>query len=354
MKRIEIYHRLAGVLQSIAYGVVIATWAFGALRAETFDDSRVMHIEYPGWFEETPFLDLARVTSEARSLGKQGLMVLFTTEGCSYCAEFIRRSLGDPEIASMTREHFLAVGLEIFTDAEMTDPTGREMPVKAFADEQGAEFSPTLVFFGSQGEELLRVVGYRSPEQFRAILGYLGGGHYRTEPLRAYMAKRAKEASESDGDAGLRDDPLFGDPPYALDRSRFAAPKPLLVIFEAKGCAACENLHEQVLARADVRDSLGSFEVVRLDAADEATPVLAPDGTRTNPSTWFERLGLSRLPALVFFDEKGNRVLTTDALVLRQRMMNSLHYVLERAYEKGWTYQRFARSKGFERHRQNQ
>jgi hypothetical protein len=29
--------------------------------------------------------------------------------------------------------------------------------------------------------------------------------------------------------------------------------------------------------------------------------------------------------------------------------MNSLNYVLEGAYEKGWTYQRFARSKAMEK-----
>jgi hypothetical protein len=35
--------------------------------------------------------------------------------------------------------------------------------------------------------------------------------------------------------------------------------------------------------------------------------------------------------------------------MLRQRMMNSLLYTLERAYEKQWSYQRFARSKALER-----
>lgn len=52
---------------------------------------------------------------------------------------------------------------------------------------------------------------------------------------------------------------------------------------------------------------------------------------------------------LVFFDEQGREVLRTDALVLRQRMLNSLHYVLERAYDQDWTYQRFARARALER-----
>ena len=65
-------------------------------------------------------------------------MVLFTTEGCSYCAEFIRRSLGDPGLASLVQAHFDAVGLEIFSDAEMVDPSGNETRVKQFAEDAKA------------------------------------------------------------------------------------------------------------------------------------------------------------------------------------------------------------------------
>ncbi|MEA3276805.1 MAG: hypothetical protein U9Q81_16225 [Pseudomonadota bacterium] len=52
---------------------------------------------------------------------------------------------------------------------------------------------------------------------------------------------------------------------------------------------------------------------------------------------------------MVFFDESGRQVLQTDALVLKSRMMNSLGFVAERAYEDGWTYQRFARSQAMAR-----
>lgn len=65
--------------------------------------------------------------------------------------------------------------------------------------------------------------------------------------------------------------------------------------------------------------------------------------------SWFKKTNFSRLPALMFFDEKGNNVLETDTLVLGQRMMNSLNFVIEKAYKKDWSYQQFARAKGIER-----
>ena len=51
----------------------------------------------------------------------------------------------------------------------------------------------------------------------------------------------------------------------------------------------------------------------------------------------------------MFFNEHGRQVLYTDALVGRQRMLNSVNYVLQRAYEKDWSYQRFARTTAIEK-----
>ncbi|EGV17074.1 thioredoxin family protein [Thiocapsa marina] len=316
--------------------------------AGDFEDAALRHIDYPDWFKES-FLDLRDDLGEARTDGKLGLMVLFTTEGCSYCAEFIRRSLGDDAIAETLRSGFDAVGLEIFSDAEMIAPDGIEMRVKAFAEREGAGFAPTLLFYGEGGERLYRAVGYQDPERFRMLLDYLIGGRYRQESFRDYLAVRATSSEAAPSSYRLKPDPLFASPPYALDRSRIPAQHPLLVIFESDDCAGCASFHREVLALPEVRAPMADFEVVRLDAGDDTTPVLRPDGIRTTPMDWYAETGMSDLPALLFFDENGREVLRTDALVLRQRMMNSLMYTLERAYEKQWSYQRFARSKALER-----
>lgn len=320
------------------------------LRAEPFDDSAVKHIVYPDWFN-AGFLDLREDLATAVAEGKLGLMVLFTTQGCSYCDLFIRRSLGDPGLAGRVRANFAAIGLEIFDDAELTSPRGVPLPVKQFAEDEGAEFAPTLVFYGKDGERLLKVVGYQSPERFAIVLDYLVGGHHQTESLRDYVRRQLAPPRQNTAQAVLEDDPLFAPPPYRLDRSRIPAGRPLLVIFESAGCAECADFHTGVLALDEVRNELNRFEVVRLDARDTATPVIRPDGRKTTPAHWFAGTGFSREPGLLFFDERGHEVLKTDALVQRQRMLNAVHFVLERAYERGWTYQRFARSKSAE-HRQ--
>lgn len=105
------------VLISIGFTVSAATKDFE-------EDST--HVEYPEWFVDGPFLDfdLNEVNEEALAKGKKGMMVLFTTRGCSYCEQFIHRSLGDPKIAKLVQEKFDSIGMEIFDDGEMVGTAG--------------------------------------------------------------------------------------------------------------------------------------------------------------------------------------------------------------------------------------
>jgi len=332
--------------------MMVLLGAAGIVRAaatSTVDDSEIKHIVHPDWFSESAFFDLPEELDKAGSAGKLGLMVLFTTEGCSYCHLFVHRSLGDPDLAALVRQHFESVGMEIFDDREMVDPAGAAIPIKEFADHEGAEFAPTLLFYGQDGSRILKVVGYQSPERFRLILEFLIDERFRTESLAEFLRDRAQVKEALASRRSLLEDELFIRPPYSLVRNDSLGRRPLVVIFEQAGCTECEEFHAAVLSEGEVRETLSSFDVVRLDAADDETGLVAPDGRARTPAAWYGETGFSRTPALMFFDESGQLVLETDALVLRQRMMNSLNFVLERAYEKGWTYQRFARSKAIER-----
>ncbi|MEJ2142757.1 MAG: thioredoxin fold domain-containing protein [Gammaproteobacteria bacterium] len=321
----------------------------GLVQAKDFDDSISYGNKYPEWFKELPFHDLEQAREEAFRNGKQGLMVVFGTQGCSYCEVFVKKSLGDPELSSIVKRYFDSVGLEIFDDAEMVSPNGKPLSIKQFAKKVGAEFSPTLVFYDSSGKRVLRVTGYQSPKRFKHILNYVINKHYRVETLSDYFRHASVESRNSRNKYSLKHDSLFSQPPHMLQRGHIATGQPLMVLFEKAGCAECNDFHKNVLANQGVRNTLKEFEVVRFDSTDGKTAIRMPNGRLTTPASWFKRMKFSRLPALIFFNGKGEQVLETDALVKRQRMMNSLNFVLERAYEKNWTYQRFARMKGIER-----
>jgi len=313
--------------------------------AMLFDDSAIETKEIPSWFKAS-FLDLGEDLTEATDNGKQGLMLFFDTDGCAYCKAFLKHTLGDPEIQADVRTHFDVIHLNMFSDVEVTDFSGHTMPTNQFARREGATVSPTIVFYGSDGDMLHRTVGYSPPKGFRPVLDYVVDGHYATQDFRRYSAG----AHPPTGSRHPRpvEDPLFEDDPFLLDRSNLAAQRPLMVLFEAADCEECRQFQAQVLTHAPVRRLLNRFDAVRFDWADAGTPVVTPSGEKSNPAAWAEELALSRAPALLFFDEAGNEVFRLESLVLRQRMERALLYVLEKAYLEGMTYQQFTRQKTIE------
>lgn len=125
--------------------------------------------EFPSWFKQS-FLDLRQDLLEAGRAGKHGIMILFSIRGCAYCKMMVDRSIKDPGIEAALRGHFDVVHLDIHSQLELKDPLGRAMPVSTFASLEGASFSPSVAFYGLDGTHLLRVVGYQTPERFRATL----------------------------------------------------------------------------------------------------------------------------------------------------------------------------------------
>jgi thioredoxin-related protein len=327
----------------IGAAALLLLFASATAAAKEFDDYGIAHIDYPDWFKET-FYDLDDDIAEAGEEGKKGLMILFTTEGCSYCARFIDVSLGNPELAARVQKDFVAIGMEIFDDKMMTSPDGEAMPIKTFAKREGAEFAPTLLFLGTDGQQVLRLPGYQTPERFGIILDYVSGGHYKTASLRDYYNSLVAAAKQPALE--LIDDPLFVSPPYKLAPDNG---KPTMVLLEKNGCTDCNAFHKDVLTIDKVRESLAKFNVVRLDIEDTSTEITLPDGTKTTPAAFYSDSAMNRVPALIFYDESGIKALETDALVLESRMMNSINYTLDKAHEKEWTYQRYARTRSIER-----
>jgi len=304
------------------------------------------HSGHPPWMVPG-FIDLETDLETVRAEGKTGIMVLYTTAGCSYCARFEKLSLEDPRLQKKLRDHFVPIGLEIFDDVIMTGPDGEDRSIKAFAELHGAGMAPTLLFFDETGQRVLRAVGYQTPERFELILDYLISGADEHQTFRDYALQRMRPDRHAYPE--LRPDRLFMEPPYALARQPIAADRPMLVLFERTGCAACARFHEEVLALDEVRDMLQGFDVVRLDADDDSTPVVAPDGRVTTAAQWFADAAFSRVPAMLYVDEQGDTVFSNDAVTERNRFLNMSGLVLDKKYLDGWSYQRYARSKAIER-----
>jgi len=297
--------------------------------AVNFDDTPLENLlEYPSWFKQS-FLELDDDLKEATQAGKKGIIVYFGQKRCAYCKMLMEVNFQTPDIVSYTRQNFDVIPIDIWSPEAVTTPSGESFSEREFAQHMGTNFTPSLVFYDTEGRVALRLRGYYPPYQFRAALEYVADGHYLRERFPVYMARGDKTLRFEPGD--LIEEAFFSPPPYNLDRSRFPSELPLVVFFEQGDCHACDILHTQPLRRKTVRNLFNRFESVQLDMWAD-TPLIKPDGQPSTARRWAEELGIFYAPSIVFFDEHGREIIRVDSVVHFFRLRNVLNYVISRGY----------------------
>jgi len=304
----------------------------------SFDDAPLDEpLVYPDWFKLS-FLNLGEDLQESIQDGKRGLIVYFGQKHCPYCKMLMQVNFAKSDIATYTRTHFDFVATDIWGDRTVTDFSGAQLTEKEFAEQQQATFTPTLLFYDGEGHEALRLRGYYPPYRFRAALEYVADGHYKKETFRDYL-ERADPPPRFEPDE-LTPQPFFAAPPYALDRSRIAAARPLAVFFEQGDCHACDVLHSGPLQNEVIVGQFSMLDAVQLDMWSD-TRVVTPAGQRTTARRWADELGLFYAPTLIFFDQRGQEIIRVDSVVNFYRLRSVLDYVLSGAHQRGQSFQRW-------------
>ena len=302
-----------------------------AVDGPALDDEALSEpVRYPAWFQLS-FLNLREDLQQALRYGKRGLIVYFGQHDCPYCAALIENNLRRPDIKTYIRRYFDVMAIDIHGDKPVTDMDGEEMSEQEFSEMEEVNFTPTLIFYDAEGNEVMRLRGYYPPYKFRAALEYVADAHYREESFRDYLERADPPmAFESDG---LNEAEFFSSPPYALDRSRIPAEQPLAVFFEQGDCHACDILHTTPLGNPETVNLLTGFESVQLDIWAD-TPVITPGGERTTSRDWAKKLELFYTPSLIFFDEYGEEIIRLDSVIGFNRLRRVLDYVSSGAYKR--------------------
>lgn len=305
-----------------------------AALADTAPLKGVGQYTIPDWFKNS-FLDLREDAAGAGAAGKR-LMVLFSQEGCPYCAALVNDNFSQKRIAEYTREHFDSIDINLWGDREVTDFGGRTLTEKQFGEKLKVWFTPTVLFFNERGEQVLRLNGYYPPHQFLAALEYVALKKEKEMTFSQYLAA----STPAPASGSLHDEPFFERPPYNLQAQR---DKPVAVFFEQKNCPDCDALHRGVFREAATLEQLRHYHVIRLDRWS-SEPVVTPQGERTTARQWADRLGIAYLPSAVLFDG-GKEVIRIEALLKAFHIQSVLDYAASGAYRDQPNLQRFIRER---------
>jgi len=305
-----------------------------AAAAETLQDGLVnpgFH-EQPAWFKQS-FLDVREDIAEAAKGGKR-LMLYFYQDGCPYCKKLLETNFSQRDIVQRTRKGFDVVSVNMWGDRDVVDLNGNNTTEKQFAADQKVMFTPTLLMLNEQGQIVMRLNGYYPPHKFGAVVDYVGQHQENKLSFQAYWAGLNPVASTGK----LHRDESYLKAPFHL--AGRPGDKPLMVLFEQKDCAACDELHDDILKRKESIALMKRFDVVLLDMWSN-TPVQTPDGTTMKASDWSKALNIQYAPTMVMFDSTGKEAFRAEAYLKAFHTQSAMDYVLSGAYLKQPSFQRY-------------
>ena len=288
--------------------------------------------EPPDWFKQS-FLDIREDIAEAAAEDKR-LLLYFYQDGCPYCKKLLEQNFGQRDIVEKTRSQLDVVPINLWGDREVVGLDGIDTTEKQFAADLKVMFTPTLVFLDEKGNVVMRLNGYYPPHKFGAAVDFVGGRMETTTSFRDYWAKLSPPAAMGI----LHDDNSYLRSPYRLDERK--GDRPLLVLFEQKDCAPCDELHLDIFKREQSVGLLEGFDVALLDMWS-TTALRTPDGKASTAEQWAQQLGIQYAPTLVLFDEFGSEVFRTEAYLKAFHIQSVLDYVLSSAYQAQPSFQRY-------------
>jgi len=146
------------------------------------------------YFFHQSFFSLPEEVATARQEGQQGILIMFVSEDCPWCAKMKANVLSLPSVQAYYRKHFRLLHMDINGDVPMTDFNNVEMPQKDFAFKYNrVRATPVFAFFNLDGKLMTRYTGATKNEQEFMWLGeFVTSGKWKTGNFTAYKRERSQ------------------------------------------------------------------------------------------------------------------------------------------------------------------
>ena len=109
-------------------------------------------IYHQKWFVNS-FFDLQEDFADAKAKGKR-LAIVFEQRGCIYCVKMHTEVLKKRYINDYVRQNFEVIQFDMWGSREVTDFDGTKLTEKKLAERWGIMFTPTVVFFKDNIDDL--------------------------------------------------------------------------------------------------------------------------------------------------------------------------------------------------------
>ncbi|MEW5892324.1 MAG: thioredoxin fold domain-containing protein [Pseudomonadota bacterium] len=140
--------------------------------------------------------DDLKALSQRAAADNKVLALLFEQANCEDCQRLHDRNFMDGDTVKLLTDHFVMVQIDLAGNRKLRDLNGKPSTEAKLARSLNVQQAPTMLFFDSRGQEILRYEHHLIPEHFANLLTFLGSHAYRQHAsfidwLRALAAERA-------------------------------------------------------------------------------------------------------------------------------------------------------------------
>ena len=288
-----------------------------------------MHTTMPSWFSNS-FLDLSEDVEELASENKK-LILFVHQDNCPYCNLFVTKNLANEKIKQKIVDNFAIVDINMFGSRELTDVDGEDYTEKEFALKHKIQFTPTLMFFDNEGNQVLRLNGYANIKNLNTALDYVKNKRYKLMSYKDYLVEVPKKSK------------LISEPGLFINSKNFMRTensKKMAIFFESGVCSECEPLHNKLLKDKITRDLLKQIDVFQVDMHSPKS-IVTPQKVITKIKDWANKLNITHTPTVIFFDEKGEEIIRIESLFKNFHFQTIVDYAVSGAYKEEKEFQRY-------------
>ena len=143
--------------------------------------------------------DLRKLASSSQ----RPLAVYFEAPACPECKTMHERILRDAATRKLVRQAD-NVQFDIGSDESIVTPNGETTTPRQWAERLGIDYTPSLVFFDQQGQEVMRIGAFIKTFHFQSVYAYVLERAYLEEPaFQRYISARADHIREAGFDTDI-------------------------------------------------------------------------------------------------------------------------------------------------------
>ncbi len=135
--------------------------------------------------------------------GKPMLAVYFESPSCEDCETLHQKVLTDPATRELVKK-MNNVQLNVYSDEPIVGVDGKPVSAAALARQLDIGYTPSVVFYDSQGREVHRVEGFLKTFHFQSAFAYVLEKAYLTQPsFQRYLSSRGEQLREQGYDTDI-------------------------------------------------------------------------------------------------------------------------------------------------------